>query len=78
MLAVPRRPLSPGRRRVDGRVIIKDSAAKGTIERAYELLEADTVIEMRGREGSFVLERMFVDGQSSIRTRSTRVQLVRR
>jgi GntR family transcriptional regulator len=30
--------------------------AKGTIERAYELLEADTVIAMRGREGSFVLE----------------------
>ncbi|TPW11137.1 MAG: GntR family transcriptional regulator [Acidimicrobiaceae bacterium] len=30
--------------------------AKGTIERAYELLEADTVIAMNGRKGSFVLE----------------------
>lgn len=30
--------------------------AKGTIERAYELLESDTVIAMNGRKGSFVLE----------------------
>jgi GntR family transcriptional regulator len=30
--------------------------AKGTIERAYELLESDAVITMRGRKGSFVLE----------------------
>ena len=29
--------------------------AKGTIERAYELLELDAVIESRGRHGSFVL-----------------------
>ena len=30
--------------------------AKGTIERAYELLDADTVIETKGRKGTFVLE----------------------
>ncbi len=30
--------------------------AKGTIERAYELLEADTVIESKGRKGTFVAE----------------------
>ncbi len=30
--------------------------AKGTIERAYELLEADTVIETKGRKGTFVSE----------------------
>jgi DNA-binding transcriptional regulator YhcF (GntR family) len=28
--------------------------AKGTIERAYELLEADAVIETKGRKGTFV------------------------
>ena len=30
--------------------------AKGTIERAYELLDVDTVIETKGRKGTFVLE----------------------
>ncbi|MDP9464039.1 MAG: GntR family transcriptional regulator [Actinomycetota bacterium] len=30
--------------------------AKGTIERAYDLLEADTVIETKGRKGTFVME----------------------
>ncbi len=30
--------------------------AKGTIERAYDQLETDTVIETRGRQGTFVLE----------------------
>ncbi|HWM20323.1 MAG TPA: GntR family transcriptional regulator [Ilumatobacteraceae bacterium] len=30
--------------------------AKGTIERAYELLENDTVIETKGRKGTFVME----------------------
>lgn len=30
--------------------------AKGTIERAYDLLEADTVIETKGRKGTFVVE----------------------
>jgi GntR family transcriptional regulator len=30
--------------------------AKGTIARAYELLENDAVIEQNGRKGSFVLE----------------------
>ena len=30
--------------------------AKGTIERAYELLEVANVVESRGRKGTFVLE----------------------
>lgn len=30
--------------------------AKGTVAKAYELLESDSVIETRGRKGSFVLE----------------------
>jgi GntR family transcriptional regulator len=30
--------------------------AKGTIERAYDLLESDTVIKTQGRKGSFVME----------------------
>lgn len=30
--------------------------AKGTIERAYDLLETDTVIETKGRKGTFVME----------------------
>ena len=30
--------------------------AKGTVAKAYELLEADGVIETRGRKGSIVLE----------------------
>ena len=30
--------------------------AKGTIERAYDLLETDTVIETKGRKGTFVVE----------------------
>jgi DNA-binding transcriptional regulator YhcF (GntR family) len=29
--------------------------AKGTVAKAYELLESDAVIETRGRKGSFVL-----------------------
>ena len=45
--------------------------AKGTIERAYELLEADTVIEMRGREGSFVLQRLLKRRNSSKLSNST-------
>ena len=31
--------------------------SKGTIERAYELLEADGVVESRGRAGTFVRPR---------------------
>jgi DNA-binding transcriptional regulator YhcF (GntR family) len=30
--------------------------AKGTVAKAYELLESDAVISTRGRKGSFVLE----------------------
>lgn len=30
--------------------------AKGTIEKAYDLLQSDAVIEMRGRAGTYVLE----------------------
>jgi len=30
--------------------------AKGTVAKAYELLESDAVIETRGRKGSYVLE----------------------
>lgn len=31
--------------------------SKGTVERAYELLEADGVVESRGRAGTFLRER---------------------
>jgi DNA-binding GntR family transcriptional regulator len=31
--------------------------SKGTVERAYELLEADGVVESRGRAGTFVRVR---------------------
>lgn len=31
--------------------------AKGTVERAYLLLEADGVVETRGRAGTFLLDR---------------------
>jgi len=30
--------------------------AKGTVAKAYELLESDSVIETRGRKGSYVLQ----------------------
>ena len=44
--------------------------AKGTVERAYDLLESDGVIETRGRRGSFVV------GASTLRSeRDRRAQL---
>ncbi len=51
--------LQPGTRLPTIRQLATDlglGLAKGTIERAYELLDADTVIETKGRKGTFVLE----------------------
>lgn len=49
--------LQPGVRLPTIRQLATDlGLAKGTIEKAYELLESDAVIETRGRKGSFVLE----------------------
>lgn len=36
--------------------------AKGTIERAYEQLEAESMIETRGRHGTFVRDELPVSG----------------
>ncbi len=48
--------LQPGVRLPTIRQLALDlGLAKGTIEKAYELLENDSVIETRGRKGSFVL-----------------------
>ncbi|MEP7048429.1 MAG: GntR family transcriptional regulator [Ilumatobacteraceae bacterium] len=47
--------LQPGTRLPTIRQLAADlGLAKGTIERAYELLEHDTVIERHGRNGSYV------------------------
>jgi GntR family transcriptional regulator len=49
--------LQPGTRLPTIRQLAADlGLAKGTIERAYELLENDTVIERRGRNGSYVAD----------------------
>lgn len=49
--------LLPGHRLPTIRQLASDlGLAKGTVARAYELLEADAVIETQGRRGSFVLE----------------------
>ncbi len=49
--------LQPGTRLPTIRQLAADlGLAKGTIERAYELLENDTVIERHGRNGSYVSE----------------------
>lgn len=48
--------LLPGARLPTIRQLATDlGLAKGTIAKAYELLEADAVIHMNGRNGSFVL-----------------------
>lgn len=49
--------LKPGARLPTIRQLATDlGLAKGTVARAYELLESDAVIATRGRKGSFVLE----------------------
>lgn len=49
--------LEPGHRLPTIRQLAADlGLAKGTIAKAYELLESDAVIATRGRKGSFVLE----------------------
>ena len=49
--------LAPGMRLPTIRQLAADlGLAKGTIERAYELLEGDAVIERHGRNGTFVSE----------------------
>ncbi len=49
--------LTPGTRLPTIRQLAADlGLAKGTIERAYELLEGDAVIERHGRNGTFVAE----------------------
>ena len=48
--------LEPGHRLPTIRQLAADlGLAKGTVARAYELLESDSVIATRGRKGSFVL-----------------------
>ncbi len=39
--------------------------AKGTVARAYELLESESVVETPGRRGTFVAETAGVPGRSS-------------
>lgn len=49
--------LTPGTRLPTIRQLASDlGLAKGTIERAYELLEGDSVIERHGRNGTYVAE----------------------
>ncbi len=49
--------LTPGTRLPTIRQLAADlGLAKGTIERAYELLEGDAVIERHGRNGTYVAE----------------------
>lgn len=49
--------LTPGTRLPTIRQLASDlGLAKGTIERAYELLEGDAVIERHGRSGTYVSE----------------------
>ena len=48
--------LAPGSRLPTIRQLAADlGLAKGTVARAYELLEAEAAVEMRGRHGTFVL-----------------------
>lgn len=49
--------LIPGHRLPTIRQLAVDlSIAKGTVARAYDLLETDSVIETKGRNGSYVVE----------------------
>ena len=49
--------LEPGHRLPTIRQLAADlGLAKGTVAKAYEMLESDAVIATRGRKGSFVLE----------------------
>ena len=49
--------LEPGHRLPTIRQLAADlGLAKGTVSKAYEKLESDSVIATRGRKGSFVLE----------------------
>ena len=49
--------LEPGHRLPTIRQLAADlGLAKGTVAKAYETLESDSVIATRGRKGSFVLE----------------------
>lgn len=55
--------LGPGHRLPSIRQLASDlGLAKGTVARAYELLDAESVIETRGRSGSFVVESPAVSG----------------
>lgn len=54
--------LLPGHRLPTIRQLAIDlGLAKGTVARAYELLESDSVIETRGRKGSFVVDAARAD-----------------
>ncbi|MGE3619953.1 MAG: GntR family transcriptional regulator [Acidimicrobiia bacterium] len=49
--------LRPGHRLPTIRQLATDlGLAKGTVARAYELLESDSIIATRGRQGSFVVD----------------------
>lgn len=50
--------------------------AKGTIEHAYELLEADAVVERRGRKGTFVVELGATAPVSTVDLQQSAEQLV--
>ena len=56
--------LQPGTRLPTIRQLAADlGLAKGTIERAYELLEGDAVIERHGRNGTYVAEHAAVSAR---------------
>jgi DNA-binding transcriptional regulator YhcF (GntR family) len=56
--------LQPGTRLPTIRQLAADlGLAKGTIERAYELLEGDAVIERHGRNGTYVAENAAVSAR---------------
>lgn len=56
--------LQPGVRLPTIRQLALDlGLSKGTVAKAYELLESDSVIETRGRKGSFVLEMQPTTGR---------------
>jgi GntR family transcriptional regulator len=58
--------LTPGTRLPTIRQLAADlGLAKGTIERAYELLEGDAVIERHGRNGTYVAEGAAVSTRES-------------
>lgn len=60
--------LAPGARLPTIRQLAADlGLAKGTIERAYELLESDRLIERRGRNGTVVADRPDVPTASAVR-----------